>query len=251
MKDIKDINKYEKDIIEDINNLKNLLDELEKFSLAKDFKLKRLIEAVEEHILDADGSQKALIFTAYGDTAEYLFSCLRVYFGNRANVECVTADTKNTDDILKRFSPKTQKASEEQLKNPVNILIATDVLGEDRNLQDCDFVINYDIHWNPMRIVQRLGCVNRIGGKDKVVRCVNFWSSNNIDEYLEQPERIETRLAAMTIAGSEISVGVIDNNGKKDRAVALERERIKKNLRMMHDNIEDIEPENFGLSHLS
>ncbi|GBU20505.1 helicase [Fibrobacteres bacterium R8-0-B4] len=251
MKDIKDINKYERDIIEDIANISDLLGELEKFSLAKDIKIKRLIEAVEGHIQNAGGSKKALIFTAYGDTAEYLFSCLRVYFGNRANVECVTGDTKNIDDILKRFSPKSQKASEDQLERPIDILIATDVLGEDRNLQDCDCVINYDIHWNPIRVVQRVGCVDRIGGQNKVVYCVNFWPSENIGEYLELPERIEKRAAAMTAAESEISGDAADNNVKTDRAGALEQEQIKRSLRMMQSGIEDIEPETFGLSHLS
>jgi len=251
MKDIKDINTYEKDIIEDIAKLSGLLGELEKFSLAKDIKIKRLIETVEEHIQNASGSKKALIFTAYGDTAEYLFSCLRVYFGSRANVECVTGDTRNIDDILKRFSPQSQKANEDQLRHPINVLIATDVLGEDRNLQDCDCVINYDIHWNLIRAVRRIGCVDRIGGPNKVVFSVNFWPDKNIEEYLELPERIDKRAAAMTIAGSEISGDVTDNNNRTDRVDVLEQEQIKRSLRMMQNSIEDIEPENFGLSHLS
>lgn len=251
MKDIKDVSKYERDIIGDIAKINDLLAELEKFSLAKDIKIKRLIEEVEGHVQNASGSQKALIFTAYSDTAEYLFSCLRVYFGNRANVECVTGDTKNVGDVLKRFSPKSQKASEDQLKRPVNILIATDVLGEDRNMQDCDCVINYDIHWNPIRIAQRVGCVDRIGVQNKTVRIVNFWPSESIGEYLELPERIETRVAAMTVAGTEISGDAVGDNGKADRAYVIEREQIKRSLRMMQNGIEDIEPETFGLSHLS
>jgi len=251
MKDIKDIGKYEKDIIEDISKINDLLAELEKFSLAKDIKIKRLIEAVEGHIQDASGSNKALIFTAYGDTAEYLFSCLRVYFGNRANVECVTAETKNIADILKRFSPKSQRASEDQIKRPINILIATDILGEDRNLRDCDCVVNYDIHWNPVRAVQRIGCVSGIGGQNKSVRIVNFWPSGNIDEYLELPERIEKRAASMKVADSEITGVATDNKGKADRGGVIEQERIKSSLRMMLDSVEDIESENFGLSHLS
>jgi hypothetical protein len=251
MKDIKDIGKYEKDIIEDIAKLDALYGELENFSLAKDIKIKRLIEAVEGHIRNTGGGKKVLIFTSYGDTAEYLFSCLRVYFGNRANVECVTGDTKKPEGIFKRFSPISQKANDDQRKYPIDILIATDVLGEDGNLQDCDCVVNYDIHWNPIRAVQRIGCVSGIGGKDKTVRCVNFWPSRDIDEYLELPEHIERRAAAMTVAGSEISGGVTDNKSKTDRAGVLEQERIKKSLRMISNNMEDIESENFGLNNLS
>jgi len=249
MKDIKDINIYEKDILEDIEKLESLLGELEKFSLAKDIKIRRLIETVEEHIQNG-GGKKALIFTRYGDTAEYLFNCLRVYFGNRANAECVTADTKDTYDILKRFSPNTQNASGEQFKHQVNILIATDVLSKGQNLRDCDCVINYDIHWNPVRAIQRIGRIDGLGGKNRTVRCVNFWPCKDIDEYLELPERIEKRTAELTVAGSAVSRAVADG-GDTDRAAVLEREQIKRSLKTLQNNAEEVEPECFGLSHLS
>jgi len=249
IKDIKDINKYEKDILEDIEKLDGLLNELEKFSLAKDIKIRRLIETVEEHIQN-NGGKKALIFTMYGDTAEYLFNCLRVYFGNRANVECVTGDTKEIDDILKRFSPNTQNANNDQFKRQIDILIATDVLSKGRNLRDCDCVVNYDIHWNPVRAVRRIGRIDGLGGKNKSVRCVNFWPSKDIEEYLDLPERIEKRTASLTVAGNPVSCGGADG-GETDRECVLEREQIKKSLRILRNDAEEVESECFGLSHLS
>jgi len=250
IRDIRDVNKYEKDIFEDVGKLDKLLTELEKFSLAKDIKIKRLIKTVEKHLQDDGGSRKALVFTKYGDTAEYLFSCLRVYFGNRATVECVTGDTKNIEDILKRFSPISKKASADDSKTPIDILIATDVLGEGQNLQDCDCVVNYDIHWNPARVVQRVGRINRVGGRNKTVRCVNFWPSQSIDEYMDLRKHIDERLATMTVAGSAVSKDIADDGGETG-ANDIEREQIKKSLTIIQNNMADIEQETLGLNHLS
>jgi len=249
IKDIRDLSKYEKDLMEDVGKLNKLLTELGWFSLAKDLKIKRLIETVEEHIQNRNGSKKALIFTAYGDTAEYLFNCLRVYFGNRANVECVTEDTKDIDDILKRFSPNSNSAGESHRKTPVDILIATDVLSGGRDLQDCDCVVNYDIHWNTVRAVRRVGRIDRIGGKNKTIRCVNFWPCESVEEYVNLRERVAARAAAMTVGGSAVPNTLLDN--EIDHNNAMENEQIKKSLMIMSDSIEDTEPENFGLSHLS
>ena len=252
MRDIRDVNKYEKDLMEDVGKLDKLLKEIEQFSLAKDLKIKRLIEEVEGHLPDVKGSGKALIFTAYSDTAEYLFNCLRVYFGSRANVECVKDDTKNVDDIVNRFSPKTNNANDKQLKTPIDILIATDVLSGGQSLQDCDLVINYDIHWNPVRVVQRVGRIDRIGGK-KSVHCVNFWPVESIDEYMNLYDRVEDRMSVIKLAGSSVPDDIHEEAGKINRvgASALERDQIKKSLIVMRDSIENTEPENFGLSHLS
>ncbi len=250
IKDISDINKYEKDLSEDAEKLDNLLTELEKFSLAKDLKIKWLIKTVEKHVQNDDGGKKVLIFTSYIDTAEYLFNCLRVYFSNRATVECVTGDTKNIEDILARFSPVSQKANDDRLKNPIDILIATDVLGEGQNLQDCDCVVNYDIHWDPIRVVQRVGRINRVGGKNKTVQCVNFWPSQSIDEYMNLRGHIDERLATMKVADSVVSNDTYDI-GETSGANIIERAQIKKNLIIIRNNIEDVERETLSLNHLS
>jgi superfamily II DNA or RNA helicase len=246
--EIKNLDIYKKDLSEDIGKLQNLLKELEKFIPAKDTKIKRLIDIIKNK--QKSNNQKVLIFTTYSDTAKYLFDELKKHF---AEIECVTGNSSNKeiDIILKKFCPVSKNANENQIANPVNILISTDILSEGQNLQDCDFVVNYDIHWNPVRVIQRLGRIDRIGSKNKSIYCVNFWPGKNIDEYLNLQGRIEKRMAAMTIAGSEIPKDFTENIGEINRSNELEKKQIEKNLRIMQNNLEEIEPENFGLNNLS
>jgi ERCC4-related helicase len=246
--EIKDLEKYKKDLNEDKGKLQSLLKELEKFTSAKDTKLKKIIETIKYK--QRNSNQKILIFTTYSDTAEYLFAELKNHFDK---IECVTgkSNNKEIDVILKRFSPISKNADENQRANPINILITTDILSEGQNLQDCDFVVNYDIHWNPVRAIQRLGRIDRIGSKNKAIYCVNFWPSKNIDEYLNLQVRIEKRMATMTIAGSEIPKDFTENIGKINNSNELEKRQIEKNLKIMQNNLEEIESENFGLNNLS
>jgi ERCC4-related helicase len=246
--EIKDLGKYKKDLNEDICKMENLLKELDKFTSEKDTKLKELVKTIKDKQKGAN--QKILIFTTYSDTAEYLFAELKKHF---SKIECVTgkSNNKEIDDILKRFSPVSKNASETQIASSIDILIATDILSEGQNLQDCDFVVNYDIHWNPVRVIQRLGRIDRIGSKNKTIRCVNFWPSKNIDEYLNLQGRIEKRMVAMTIAGSEIPKDFTENIGKMNVSSELEKRQIDKNLKIMQNNLEEIEADNFGLNNLS
>jgi len=246
--EIEDLDIFKKDLNEDIGKLQNLLKELEKFIPAKDTKIKKLIELIKDK--QKKNNQKVLIFTTYSDTAKYLFEELKRHL---ARTECVTGDSNNKDIdvILKKFSPISKNANENQIANPIDILITTDILSEGQNLQDCDFVVNYDIHWNPVRVIQRLGRIDRIGSKNKNIYCVNFWPSKNIDEYLNLQGRIEKRMAAMTIAGSEIPKDFTENIGGITNSNELEKKQIEKNLKIMQNNLEEIEPENFGLNNLS
>jgi superfamily II DNA/RNA helicase len=248
--EIKDLDKYKKDLNEDIGKLQKLLKELEKFTTAKDTKIKRLIEIIKNKQKDKKNNQKVLIFTTYSDTAKYLFNELKKCFDK---IECVTGDSSNKEiyAILKKFSPLSKNADENHVASPINILISTDILSEGQNLQDCDFVVNYDIHWNPVRVIQRLGRIDRIGSKNKSIFCVNFWPSKNIDEYLNLQGRIEKRMAAMTIAGSEIPKDFTENISGIAGSNELEKKQIEKNLRIMENSLEEIEPENFGLNNLS
>jgi superfamily II DNA/RNA helicase len=246
--EIIDLEKYKKDLNEDICKMENLLKELEKFTSAKDTKLKELVRIIKDK--QKGVNKKILIFTTYSDTAEYLFAELKKYSGK---IACVTGKSnhKEIEPILKRFSPVSQDANEAQMANPIDILIATDILSEGQNLQDCDFVVNYDIHWNPVRVIQRLGRIDRIGSKNKTIRCVNFWPSKDINDYLNLQGRIEKRMVAMTIAGSEIPKDFTENIGKMNISRELEKRQIDKNLKIMQNNLEEIETKNFGLNNLS
>lgn len=249
--DIKEQNmldRYKADLNEDIVKLQNLLNELANFTSEKDTKLKRLIDLLTQK--QQTENPKALIFTTYSDTAEYLFTELKKHFDK---IERVTGDTPNKqiESILKRFSPVSKNADKKQSANPINILIATDVLSEGQNLQDCDFVANYDIHWNPVRAIQRLGRIDRIGSKNKTIRCANFWPSKNINEYLKLQERIETRMATMIIAGAQIPADFTDKIGEISRSDELEKKQTEKNLIIMQNNLSDIENETLGMNNLS
>lgn len=141
----------------------------------------------------------------------------------------------------------------EKLKQPIDILIATDALSEGQNLQDSDLVINYDIHWNPVRIVQRMGRIDRLGTPNKEIFGINFWPSKNINTYLNLQGRIEQRMAAMKLAGSEVNNQFSDSFKQMAEDSSLEQKQKEKMLRQMEVTLDDIEEgtENLGMDDLS
>ncbi len=148
---------------------------------------------------------------------------------------------------------KNHNKTHEILQKPVDILIATDALSEGQNLQDSDMVINYDIHWNPVRIIQRMGRIDRLGTLNKKVYGVNFWPSDNINKYLDLQGRIEKRMAAMTLAGAEVQYEFSDSFNEMARNEELERKQKECMLRQMETSLEDIEEEveSLGMDDLS
>lgn len=144
------------------------------------------------------------------------------------------------------------KKVKKQLATPINILIATDALSEGQNLQDADMVINYDIHWNPVRTIQRVGRIDRLGSPNEEVFTVNFWPAPNINEYLKLQTRIEKRMAAMKIIGSEDIKDFTENYGNISVDTDLEERQTQKMLEQMQDSIEELETEKtFGFDDLS
>lgn len=211
---------------------------------SSDDKLERLIYCINEKRASGenDGNQKVIIFTVYRDTAEYLFEQLKARgFNNIGMVSgsgSLTSDseeeTRNFEPTLERFAPFTKLFNEKEwdynpkqvgkeayiewiswikenhpktyskIQKPIDILIATDALSEGQNLQDADMIINYDIHWNPVRIIQRMGRIDRLGSPNRKIFGINFWPSNNINTYLNLQGRIEQRMAAMKLTGAEV-----------------------------------------------
>ncbi|MEM0999968.1 MAG: helicase-related protein [Bacteroidota bacterium] len=139
------------------------------------------------------------------------------------------------------------------LDHPVDILIATDVLSEGQNLQDCDFVINYDIHWNPVRIIQRMGRIDRLGSPNDTIYGLNFWPSENINRYLDLQSRIEDRMVQMRLAGSEVDQRFTEGIRRKSQNADLDREQEARMLRQMEASWDDIEVSEdiFGFDDLS
>ena len=175
-----------------------------------DSKLQELLSVIDKKITHPinEGNRKVIIFTAFADTAEYLYTHVSKYVKNRfgldtamvsGSVEGKTTCPKLKADlntVLTCFSP-VSKDKELLMPNDnteIDVLIATDCISEGQNLQDCDYLINYDIHWNPVRIIQRFGRIDRIGSRNKVIQLVNFWPDVTLDEYINLKAKVETRM---------------------------------------------------------
>ena len=166
--------------------------------------------------------------------------------------ECETGSPQERYTLWKEWVVSVDKKVKQQLATPIDILIATDALSEGQNLQDADMVINYDIHWNPVRTIQRVGRIDRLGSPNQEVFTVNFWPAPNINEYLNLQTRIEKRMAAMKIIGSEDIKDFTENYGNIAIDTDLEERQNQKMLKQMQDSIEELETEkSFGFDDLS
>lgn len=217
-----DIPKWRKAIQQDRVQLQYLLDRAHATKPSHDGKLAKLREQILEklenptHNKESNANRKVLIFTAFADTACYLYEQLKEniqYHG--AHVALVQGSKKNRstlafsndfDDILTNFSPVSKRRSEQPRfpqDEEIDVLIATDCISEGQNLQDCDLLINYDIHWNPVRIIQRFGRIDRIGSLNDAVRLVNFWPVADLDRYLNVKHRVEARMALVDLSATQ------------------------------------------------
>ncbi len=202
-----------------------------------------------------EGNKKVIIFTAFADTAMYLYDNVAPYMQKKFGLHTAvitgsvegrtTAKLKKADmnTVLTCFSPvsKDKELLMPGDKTAIDILIATDCISEGQNLQDCDYVINYDIHWNPVRIIQRFGRVDRIGSKNKVIQLVNFWPDITLDEYINLKSKVETRMKIvdMTATGDD---NILSNEEKNDL------EYRKAQLQRLQEEVVDIEEMSTGIS---
>ena len=201
------------------------------------------------------GNQKVLIFSAFATTTDYLYDQLSHYILDKYGLHTArvsgssgimtTLDTKARDlnTILTYFSPKSK--GREQLfpgdTREITILIATDVISEGQNLQDADMMVNYDIHWNPVRIVQRFGRIDRIGSQNKNIQLVNFWPTSELDDYIDLKARVESRMKITNLASTA------DDNLLSDEEIAENNYR-KKQLERLKNETVDLEEMNEGIS---
>ena len=206
-----------------------------------DFKLcelQRIIAEKQQNPINP-GNKKIIIFTAFSDTAEYLYENISGYalrqFGVNTALITGTIDGRTTipkfpvdmNTILTCFSPISKERDLVMKKNPgdIDILIATDCISEGQNLQDCDYLINYDIHWNPVRIIQRFGRIDRIGSRNKFIQLVNFWPDLELDDYINLKARVETRMriSVMTSTGDDDYINANEQGDLQYRRQQLER----------------------------
>ena len=201
------------------------------------------------------GNKKVIIFTAFADTAQYLYDNVSVYMkkmfgldtamitGSVEGKSTVTGLRNDLNTVLTCFSPisKDKHLLMPNDKTNIDILIATDCISEGQNLQDCDYLVNYDIHWNPVRIIQRFGRIDRIGSKNSVIQLVNFWPNVTLDEYIDLKAKVETRMKIvdMTATGDD---NIISDEEKTDL------EYRKAQLKKLQEEVVDIEEMSTGIS---
>jgi SNF2 family DNA or RNA helicase len=218
---------------------------MNKITPTHDSKLQYLKEEIKKKLENPinEGNRKLIIFTAFADTAQYLYRELKEYnhslglesamitgSQNRCSIQTVHSEF-NT--LLSHFSPRSKKKSLKNSNEEIDILIATDCISEGQNLQDCDVLINYDIHWNPVRIIQRFGRVDRIGSTNSKIQLINFWPEISLDEYIDLKNRVETRMLMVdTTATGEDNVLTNKSSDMEFR---------KKQLQKLQNEVVDIE----------
>lgn len=222
-----------------------------------DCKLQELLSVLKNKIDNPinPGNKKVIIFTAFADTAEYLYDNVSKYildnYGLKTAMISGTVEGKTNANIKRRdlntvltcFSPisKDKKLLMGDDGEEIDILIATDCISEGQNLQDCDYLINYDIHWNPVRIIQRFGRIDRIGSKNEYIQLVNFWPDVTLDEYIDLKAKVETRMkiSIMTSTGDD---NLLSPEEKGDL------EYRKSQLKRLQEEVVDIEEMSSGIS---
>jgi len=211
-----ELDRWLADLQKDKDALIDLFNNASAVGPERDAKLKELRTLIDDKIKKPinNSNKKVIVFTAFADTAEYVYKNVKDWVRNELGLNCAlvcgsytrtTFGKNDYDSILLNFSPiaknRAMMDSVDQTEE-IDILIATDCISEGQNLQDCDYLINYDIHWNPVRIIQRFGRIDRLGSKNKTIQLVNFWPTKDLDNYINLKERVEARMALVDVTAT-------------------------------------------------
>jgi len=248
-----DLSSWQQDLSADLEIIDALRASVSKIAPKDDAKLQHLIKHVDDKIeqpintIKGKANKKVIIFTAFADTAQYLYEQLapQLWSTQQLHTAMVTGSNspKSTlksakrgydiQEILTLFSPisKSKAAILPQEPSEIDVLIATDCISEGQNLQDCDYLINYDIHWNPVRIIQRFGRVDRIGSPNEFIQLVNYWPDISLDEYINLKDRVESRMTIVdvTATGDDnvLSAKANDLSYRKEQLKRLQEEVVE------------------------
>ena len=256
--DLKDMNTlgWKEDLQADRIILTELSNEFKKIKPDNDLKLVELVDIIRNKIENPinGNNKKIVIFSAFADTADYIYEnvskTINIEYGlNSALVtgsgtnRCTLNINKDFNNLLINFSPVSKHRDlilGENANDNIDILVATDCISEGQNLQDCDYLINYDIHWNPVRIIQRFGRIDRIGSSNQVIQLVNFWPNMNLDDYINLKNRVENRMYMLDISATgEDNVLTNQSNDMEYR---------KSQLQKLKEEVVDLEDMNTGVS---
>jgi SNF2 family DNA or RNA helicase len=241
-----DLPAWEHDLKADLVIIEALLTEMRKVTPEDDAKLQHLKTQINSKLASPinPGNKKILLFTAFADTAHYLYKNLapvlledhKIHTGIVTGTDAPRSTLKKRNDfqtLLMLFSPRSKEKAAIMPDEPgeIDVLIGTDCISEGQNLQDCDCVINYDIHWNPVRIIQRFGRIDRIGSTNARIQLVNYWPDITLDEYIRLKERVESRMviADMTATGDDNPLNTESNDisYRKEQLRRLQEEVIE------------------------
>lgn len=250
-----DLPSWEHDLLADLEVISLLLDSMRRISVEDDSKLQHLKRLIAGKVAKPinPGNRKIIIFTAFADTASYLYANLApellathgIHSGRVTGKDAPKSTLASRYDfqgILTLFSPRSKEKALVIPQEPdeIDLLIGTDCISEGQNLQDCDYLINYDIHWNPVRIIQRFGRIDRIGSQNEVIQLVNYWPDISLDEYINLKERVESRMviADVTATGDDNVLTA------KSNEMAYRKEQ----LRRLQEEVIDLEDVKEGVS---
>ena len=250
-----DVERWRRDLSADRESLRALLRDMEEVTPEHDLKLRKLKQLIEDkarHPIN-DGNRKVLVFSAFADTADYLYRELApslaaagldtaVITGGSHGTKTTLGTGFDFQQVMALFSPRSKQRhlTMPRETRKLDVLIGTDVISEGQNLQDCDYLINYDIHWNPVRIIQRFGRIDRIGSTNSQIQLVNFWPDISLDEYINLKERVESRMVIADLASTA------DDNvlTLEDSDAAFRKEQLRK----LQDEVIELEDVRTGVS---
>lgn len=247
-----DLIRWKQDLEYDLVILRNLRSELSDITVDRDAKLEKLKSLIEDKLLNPinPNNKKVIVFTAFADTASYLHNNIEdwLYSNHGLYSSLITGSGTNKTNLPKcktdlsslliNFSPKSKKR--EQVfpgqRDEIDVMICTDCISEGQNLQDCDYLINYDIHWNPVRIIQRFGRIDRIGSVNDNIQLVNFFPNIELDNFIDLVARVKGRMVML-----DVSATGEDNVISKDPSNMKDLEYRKKQLKQLQNEVIDIE----------
>jgi hypothetical protein len=254
-----DLIRWKQDLIEDRNRLATLLAAAMQVDPDRDAKLQALRDMIQNKCRNPinEGNRKIIVFTAFSDTAQYLYEQISDWakkeFGIEAalvtgtgrNQTTIPGLRKDLSTILTSFSPHSKERPEELAhEGTLDLLIATDCISEGQNLQDCDWLINYDIHWNPVRIIQRFGRIDRIGSPNQRIQLVNFWPNMELDEYINLEQRVSGRMVLLDISATGEENLIEQQSGNQMNDLEYRRKQLLK----LQDTVIDLEDLSAGVS---
>ncbi len=258
LKDV-DLVRWRQDLIEDRNRLATLHAAAAQVGAARDAKLAALCQVIERKCTRPinPGNRKIIVFTAFADTALYLYEQIAPWAksaigidtalvtGTGRNQTTLPGLRKDLASILSAFSPRSKERPEElNSEGELDLLIATDCISEGQNLQDCDWLVNYDIHWNPVRIIQRFGRIDRIGSPNTCIQLVNFWPNMELEEYINLEQRVSGKMVLLDISATGEENLIEQQAGNQMNDLEYRRRQLLK----LQDTVIDLEDLSSGVS---